>query len=134
MSRSRNRASAKKAGTALETQIAAYLAAHVDDRIERRSKGGNKDRGDISGLRHMGQRVVVEIKNTARLNLGPWMAEAETERGNDDAGVALLVHKRHGKGKAEDQWVTTTLGELVALLNGHREHLEGLRREGGVAT
>ena len=48
--------------------------------------------------------------------------------------TALIIHKRRGKGKAEDQWVTTTLGELVALLNGHREHLEGLRREGGVAT
>ena len=120
MSRSRNRASAKKAGTALETQIAAYLAAHVDDRIERRSKGGSKYRGDISGLRHMGQRVVVEIKNTARLNLGPWMAEAETERGNDDAVAGVIISKRHGKGQPGDQWVHMTLRGFVALITGER--------------
>ena len=122
VSRSSNRASAKKAGTALETQIAAYLAAHVDDRIERRSKGGNKDRGDISGLRHMGQRVVIECKNTARLDLAGWAAEAEIERGNDDAVAGVIISKRHGKGQPGDQWVTCTLADLVALLNGDRDH------------
>ena len=116
MSRSRNRASAKKAGTALETQIAAYLAAHVDDRIERRSKGGNKDRGDISGLRHMGQRVVVEVKNTARLDLAGWAAEAEIERGNDDAVAGVIISKRHGKGQPGDQWVHMKLRDFVALI------------------
>ena len=120
----RNRKSAKDAGARFESSVAAYLNAHVDDRIERRSKGGNKDRGDISGLRHMGQRVVIECKNTSRISLGTWMSEAETGRGNDDAGVALVAHKRHGKGQAEDQWITTTLGELVALLNGNRDHLK----------
>lgn len=124
MSRSRNRASAKKAGTALETQIAAYLAAHVDDRIERRSKGGNKDRGDISGLRHMGQRVVIECKNTARLDLAGWAAEAEIERGNDDAVAGVIISKRHGKGQPGDQWVHMTLRDFVALLTGSRQHLE----------
>lgn len=116
----RNRASAKKAGTAFETMIANYLATHVDDRIERRTKTGAKDRGDISGLRHMGQRIVIEAKNTARTNLGAWANEVELERGNDDAGVGLIVHKRHGKGQAADQWVTCTLRDLVALLTGER--------------
>ena len=120
MSRSRNRASAKKAGTALETQIAAYLAAHVDDRIERRSKGGNKDRGDISGLRHMGQRVVIECKNTARLDLAGWAAEAEIERGNDDAVAGVIISKRHGKGQPGDQRVHMTLRDFVALITGER--------------
>lgn len=120
----RNRASAKKAGTSFETLVAAYLAQHVDDRIERRRLSGRFDRGDISGLRHMGERVVIECKNTARLNLAGWAAEAETARGNDDATSALIIHKRHGKGSAADQWVTCTLGDLVALLNGTRTHLE----------
>ena len=120
MSRPRNRASAKKAGTALETQIAAYLAAHVDDRIERRSKGGSKDRGDISGLRHMGQRVVVEVKNTARIDLAGWAAEAELERRNDDAVAGVIISKRHGKGQSGDQWVHMTLRDFVALIAGER--------------
>lgn len=121
----RNRKSAKKAGSWLETIVAGYLSEHVDDRIERRTRGGAKDRGDIAGLRHMGARVVVECKNYARAQLGTWAAEAEIERGNDDANAAIIVHKRHGKGQPADQWVTMTLGELVALLNGNRDHLAG---------
>lgn len=114
----RNRASAKKAGTQMETLVAGYLAAHVDDRIERRRLTGSKDRGDIAGLRHMGQRIAVEVKNTSRINLGAWATEAEIARGNDDAGVAMIVHKRHGKGQPQDQWVTMTLADLVSLMTG----------------
>ena len=119
----RNRASAKAAGTRMETLVATYLAAHVDDRIERRTRNGGKDRGDISGLRHMGARVVVEVKSTARPDLAGWAAEAEIERRNDDANAALVIHKRHGKGQPGDQWVTCTLADLVALLNGDRDHI-----------
>lgn len=116
----RNRRSAKAAGTYFENLVADYLNKHVDDRIERRSKNGNKDRGDISGLRHMGERVVIECKNEAGIKLAGWAAEAELERGNDDAIAALIAHKRHGKGHAGDQWVTLTLRDLVALLTGQR--------------
>lgn len=116
----RSRASARQAGTRFESAIVAYLQDHVDDGIERRAKSGAKDRGDISGLRHMGQRVVIECKDTSRANLGVWASEVETERGNDDAGVGLIAHKRHGKGRAEDQWVTLTLADLVSLLTGER--------------
>lgn len=119
----RNRKSAKDAGARFESSVAAYLNVHVDDRIERRRLSGGRDRGDISGLRHMGARVVVEVKNTARIDLAEWAAEAEVERGNDDAVAGLIVAKRHGKGRPEDQWVICTLGDLVALLTGSRAHL-----------
>jgi hypothetical protein len=117
----RNRASAKKAGTTFERQVADYLAQHVDDRIDRRAKTGSKDRGDIAGVRIWGQRLVIECKNTTRLNLAGWMNQAEIERGNDDALAGLIIHKRHGNNQPGDQWVTTTLRELTALLNGYRE-------------
>ena len=84
----------------------------------------SKDRGDVAGLRHMGERVVIECKSTARPDLAGWAAEAETERGNDEAVAGLICHKRHGKGQPADQWVTCTLGELVALITGSRQHLE----------
>ena len=119
----RSRASAKKAGSGFERLIADYLAAHVDDRIDRRVKTGNTDKGDIGGVRHMGHRLVLEAKNTARTSLGTWAAEAETERANDEALAGLVIHKRHGKGQPEDQWVTLTLGDLVSLLTGTRDHL-----------
>ncbi|AYN58137.1 holliday junction resolvase [Arthrobacter phage Judy] len=120
----RTRATAKKAGSSFERLVADYLAAHVDDRIDRRVKNGTKDRGDIAGLRHMGHRVVIECKNTSKIALGGWATEAEVERGNDDALAGIIVHKRVGKGRPEDQWVTLTLGELVALLTGTRDHYE----------
>ena len=60
--RSRTRASAKTAGTRFERQVADVLAAYVSPEIDRRVKYGAKDRGDIGGLRHMGGRLVVEVK------------------------------------------------------------------------
>lgn len=117
----RNRQSAKKAGATFERQVADYLAQHIDDRIDRRAKTGSKDRGDITGLRHLGERIVIECKNTTRLNLAGWMNQAEIERGNDDALAGLIIHKRHGNNQPGDQWVTTTLRELTALFNGYRE-------------
>lgn len=116
----------RQKGSSFERGTADYLAKHVDDRIDRRVKNGSKDRGDIGGVRIHGQRLVIECKNTSRLNLGTWAAETETERGNDDALAGVIVHKRHGKGQPQDQWVTLTLGELVAILNGNRDHLEGI--------
>lgn len=116
----RTRASAKKSGATFERLIADCLAAHVDDRIDRRARTGAKDRGDISGLRHMGNRIVIEAKNTVRADLAGWMAEAHAEMGNDDALIGLVVHKRHGRGDPLDQWVTCTVRDLIALLTGER--------------
>jgi len=119
-SRARSRRSAKAAGSSFERLVADYLAVVVDDRIDRRVKTGARDKGDIAGVRVHGRRVVLEAKNTARINLGSWAAEAEVERVNDDALVGVVVHKRHGKGSAGDQWVTMTLADLAALLTGSR--------------
>lgn len=117
----------RQKGSSFERAAADYLASATgDDRIDRRVKNGAKDRGDIGGVRIHGQRLVLECKNTSRLNLGVWAAETEIERGNDDALAGVILHKRHGKGQPQDQWVTMTLGELVAILNGNRDHLEGL--------
>ncbi len=118
---SRNRQSAKKAGSSFERSIADYLAIHYqDDRIDRRVKHGSKDRGDIAGFRHHGQPVVIECKNTTRLDLAGWAREADIERGNDDALAGIIIHKRHGKTSPAEQWVTMPLRELLALLDGQR--------------
>lgn len=117
---SRNRQSAKRAGSRFEADVAAYLAAHVDDRIERRTSNGVRDRGDIAGLRHMGERVVAECKDTSRWEPSAWLAEAETERGNDDAAAGLVVAKRRGHGDPGDAVVLMSLADLVGLLTGVR--------------
>lgn len=56
--------------------------------------------------------------------LGPWSGEAEVERINDGALAGIIVHKRHGKGQPGQQWVTMTMDEFIAIVNGNREHLE----------
>lgn len=118
----RNRQSAKQAGTRFERHIADHLATHIDDRIDRRTKTGAKDRGDITGLRHHGHRITAECKNTTRLNLAGWIAQAHTEAGNDDAAVGIIIHKRHGRGKPGDQWVTMTLDDLIFFLTGQPQN------------
>jgi len=99
--------------------IAASLRfALDDDRIERRARSGAHDRGDISGVRIHGQRVVVECKDCSRVDLPAWTREARTDAGNDDALVGVVVHKRHGVGDPLQQWVSMTVADLVALLTG----------------
>lgn len=112
---------AKGAGAWLERAVADYLAEHVDDRIDRRVKTGAKDKGDIGGLRVMGQRVVVECKEYGgRLLPGQWIAETDVERGNDDAAAGFVVAKRRGTRDPGDQYVLMTVRDVVALITGTR--------------
>lgn len=123
---------ASRKGASFERLIADALNQHVDDRIDRRVKTGANDKGDIGGLRgpHLScdggicdchlRRIVVECKNQNRMSLAEWVNEADLERGNDDALVGLVVHKRRGKGNPLDQYVTTTVRDLIALLTGAR--------------
>lgn len=115
----RSRASAKAAGTRFETAIARALAEHLDDdRIERRARTGGRDRGDIGGVRVHGQRVVLETKDCARMDLPGWVREAHTEAGNDGALVGIVVAKRRGVADPMSQWVHMELRDLVALITG----------------
>ena len=117
----RNRQSAKAAGSRMERQVADWLRDHVSEFIDRRTKTGAKDRGDLTGVRAHGKRVAVEIKNTSRINLAGWIGEAHTEAGNDDAAVGVVVHKRHGVADPSRQWVTMTLSDLAFLLTGDEQ-------------
>lgn len=112
----RTRASAKAAGARFERDVADYLAAEVDDRIDRRVKTGSADKGDIGGIRYHGHRIVAECKNHVRTDLPGWYAEAEVERDNDGAGIGLVVHKRRGAADPARAWVTMTLADFAWLL------------------
>src|SRR6478672_3288964 len=118
----RNRATAKKAGSSFERLMADYLASQMnDDRIDRRVKNGAKDRGDIGGVKHRGLRVVLECKNAGgRFEVGSWLTEAEVERGNDDAGICCVLAKRRATTDPGDQVVIMTMRDLIALLTGER--------------
>lgn len=117
----RTHASARKAGSTFERQIADHLAEMVDDRIDRAVKRGTKDIGDIAGLRFLGHKVAVEVKNTAKVELSKWASEVEVERQNLGALAGIIIHKRHGKAAPGEQWVTMTVDNLVALMNARTQ-------------
>ncbi|MCI1984096.1 MAG: hypothetical protein LKJ47_04920 [Bifidobacteriaceae bacterium] len=120
---SRNRKSAKQAGRDMENCVVDYLSWALDtDVIERRRQAGSKDKGDISGVRFMGHRVVIEAKNTAKMDVAQHLREAEEERGNDDALLGIVAQKRRGIGlnsheSQGQQLVMMTLETLALMLN-----------------
>jgi hypothetical protein len=120
---SRNRKSAAQAGRDMENCVVDYLSWALDtDTIERRRQTGSKDRGDISGVRFMGHRVVIEAKNTSKLDVTQHLREAEEERGNDDALIGIVAQKRRGIGLDShetqgQQLVMMTLQTLALMLN-----------------
>lgn len=117
----RNRDSAKKAGSSFERQIADYLAQHIDNRIDRRVKTGSKDKGDIAGVRHLGQRLVIECKNYAgKILPAKWVNEAHVEAGNDDALAGIVIAKRKGTTDPGAQYVLMTVNDFIALNTGTR--------------
>jgi len=90
-----------------------------DDAIDRKVKTGRLDKGDVSGIRtSYGERVLVEVKDEARVNLGNWRREVEVEMINDNAAIGVVVHKRHGKGAPGDQWVTMTYNDFLRVIGG----------------
>lgn len=120
----RSRASAKAAGSRHERTVADYLAVNYDDRVDRRVKTGAKDRGDIGGIRLSpalrGGRVVAELKDCTRIEIGSWLKEAAIERGNDDAVAGVVIFKRVGYAHPGRQVVMMELDDFIALLTGSR--------------
>jgi len=113
----------RQKGSSFERLIADYFKANGFPFADRRVKSGSKDKGDIGGVGIHDQRLVFEAKNTVKIDLGTWANEAEAERINDEALAGVIVHKRHGKGKAGEQWVTMTLADLTSILTGKRPQL-----------
>ena len=124
----RSRRSAKQAGSATERAVADYLARALDDdRIDRRVKTGAADKGDVGGVRlHGGQRLVIEVKDCASVDLAGWTAQAHTEAGNDDALVGVVIHKRRGTTDPGRYYLTMTVDDWLAHLTGQRH---GHRRD-----
>lgn len=118
--RKRSRGSARAAGARFEREIADWLAANLDDRIDRRVKTGAADKGDLAGIRVHGQRVTAELKNCRDWRPGEWLREAERERVNDTALATFVVAKRHNTADPGAQVVLMTVRDLVALLRGVR--------------
>lgn len=103
----------KRKGTAWESAIVDYLRANGAPHAERRALAGARDRGDIAGI----PGVVVEAKSAARVELAAWLDEAEAERANDHADLAVVWHKRRGKTSPGAGFVTMSGDTLMRLLS-----------------
>lgn len=107
-------------GTSFERMVADYLASELGQQVDRQVRYGNKDRGDIAGLRVGGWPCVVECKNCKRMDLPQWLSEAEAERENAEASYGIVAHKRRGCGKARmgETYVTMTLDTFCDMVRG----------------
>lgn len=114
----RTRQSAKQAGSRFERAVADYLRDTLDDRIDRKVKTGALDKGDIANVRTAkNSRITIECKDYGgRLQLPQWIKEAHTEATNDNTLCGVVVAKRRGTAKPEEQWAILTLGDLVKIL------------------
>lgn len=114
--------SAKAAGASFERLVADFLQDRLNEpTIDRLVKTGNKDRGDVGNVRDsLGNLIAVECKNVNHLDLPLWNRQARVEAENYGALVGVAIHKRHGKARPEDQWVTMDLDSFATLLAGER--------------
>ena len=132
----RKSSTARKAGSNFEACAAEFLSMATGTEIVRRVRHGAKDTGDLHGIRIGRHRVVAECKDyTSRERMASWLAEADAERGNDDALVGVVIS--HMRGVSADrrslsrmaaQPVTMTLLDLAALIVGDRiEVIENIK-------
>lgn len=105
---------AKRKGTAAETEVVNALHRAGFIHAERRALAGALDKGDILGVPYW----VFEVK--AHDNYGgklpQWLAELDQEIVNAKATHGVVWHKRRGKGRAEDWFVTMSGGQFIRLL------------------
>lgn len=104
----------RRKGTSAESAVVAYLRGHGWPLAERRAPSGARDRGDVAGV----PGVVVEVKDRARLDLAGWVDEAGAERGHAGARLAVVWHKRRGRGSPAGWYVTMIGATFVELLAG----------------
>lgn len=103
-------ASSRRKGNRAEVDVVRVLReAGYQAETSRATRGGFQAGEDIVS----NFPASIEVKNQARLDLAGWWAQAQEQAGDRQA---VVIHKRVGKGKAEDWWVTMDLQTLLRLL------------------
>jgi hypothetical protein len=119
----RSRATAKQAGSAFEQLVADGLAnALGNPDIDRAPRKGSKDIGDIANVRHAnGRRIAIEAKDFGgKLIPTVWVREAAVEAAHYGAICGVVIAKRRGTRKFEDQWILLTGADLISLHTGEQ--------------
>lgn len=103
-------ASSRRKGNRAEVEVVRVLREHgYEAHTSRELRGGTQGGADIVS----DFPAQIEVKNQARLDLAGWWAQAKAQAGDLPA---VVVHKRVGKGRAEDWWVTMDLKTLLKLV------------------
>lgn len=106
----------KAKGTRAESAVVAYLqeAPMQFPHAERRALAGASDKGDV--LVGPGVKVVVEVKDHAKLAMSHFLDEAVQEGENAKADLAAAWVKRRGKGSPADWYVVMTGAQFKWVL------------------
>ena len=88
----------KAKGTRFESALVSWLQANGFPDARRETLHGTKDVGDVWGVKWMGLPVVVEAKDCQQQRHIQWLEEAETERRNARAVMAIVVAHKKGCG------------------------------------
>lgn len=118
----------KQAGTSAESAVVKYLHDHGHPEARRLVLAGSADQGDV----WVTHGVIAEVKHRrtttsnagvgqpGKAELAKWMAEAETERINARADIAVLIVKRSGTTNVGDWWAYLPLWAVGDLLDVDR--------------
>jgi len=88
---------ARQTGTAFESVVTAYLAAHGFPHVERRTLHGSADRGDIAGVAGW----AIECKAVRSMDLAGWASEATREAANAHTLVGCDHQAPRAPGRGE---------------------------------
>lgn len=100
-------------GTRAETEVVSALLRNGFPMASRAPLWGARDRGDVVGV-----PFVVSVKDQREMRLSSWVDDLGGMMENSGMSVGVVWHKRAGRGRAE-QWYVTTTGELwLSLWDG----------------
>lgn len=117
----RNRASAKQAGSKFARLISDWFRAHGHPFADKAPLAGSKDKGDVANVLHSdGQPIALELKDRATLALPEWWREAETEAANLGTPYAAIIHKRRGVTDPSQQWCVMDVAMFNRIIRGEQ--------------
>lgn len=98
----------RRKGSKYEREVDQHLDSVLGARWHRKNRDGfDGEDGEIDG------RISVEIKNHKAMDLAGWVDQAKADAGNR---MAVVVHKRRGKGQVVDHYVTLTVEDFCRLI------------------
>ena len=117
-------AASRRKGNRAEVEVVRVLReAGYSAETSRATRGGYQTGEDII----TDFPASIEVKNQTRLDLAGWWTQAVEQAGDRPA---VVVHKRVGKGKAGEWWVTMDLDTLIGLLSDSAAASDSVDKKG----